>query len=77
MAFHNTVWHYQEQIGSIIFVTTLQSGMDTCTSYPHPKGQSQKQSLRTAQGMLCLRYGQLSETLQVNPMAYRDRKSVV
>lgn len=57
MPFHDTVWHYQEQIGSIIFVTTLQSGMDTCTSYPHLKGQSQKQPLMTAQGLLCLHQG--------------------
>lgn len=72
MATHYTVWHYQEQFGSIVFVTALQTAMGTYTSYPHLRGQSQKQFLRTAQSMLYLWQGQLSRTLQAIPMVYRS-----
>lgn len=78
MATHYTVWHYQEQFGSIVFVTALQTAMGTYTSYPHLRGQSQKQFLRTAQSMLYLWQAAQSDTasnthgLQIFPVSTGD-----
>ena len=42
MASYYTVWHYQEQFGSTVFVTALQTVMGTYTSYiSEPKTVSQ------------------------------------